>query len=104
MEGLFTETNRATERVLAGERLRARERARAALLRRAARARRRRSTRRAALARRQHRGVRERRERDYIVVNAAGCGAMMKEYGHLLARRPGVDGARGGDVSRRFAT
>jgi glycolate oxidase iron-sulfur subunit len=23
---------------------------------------------------------------DYIVTNAAGCGAMMKEYGHLLAR------------------
>jgi glycolate oxidase iron-sulfur subunit len=25
---------------------------------------------------------------DYIVTNAAGCGAMMKEYGHLLANEP----------------
>ena len=27
---------------------------------------------------------------DFIGVNAAGCGAMMKEYGHLLADDPGV--------------
>ena len=26
---------------------------------------------------------------DQVVVNAAGCGSAMKEYGHLLARRPG---------------
>jgi glycolate oxidase iron-sulfur subunit len=25
---------------------------------------------------------------DYVVANAAGCGAMMKEYGHLLAEDP----------------
>ena len=30
----------------------------------------------------------ERSGADYIVVNAAGCGAMMKEYGHLLADDP----------------
>jgi len=30
----------------------------------------------------------ERKQVDYICVNAAGCGAMMKEYGHLLADDP----------------
>jgi glycolate oxidase iron-sulfur subunit len=30
----------------------------------------------------------ERSPTDFIVVNAAGCGAMMKEYGHLLADDP----------------
>ena len=30
----------------------------------------------------------ERSGTDFIVVNAAGCGAMMKEYGHLLADDP----------------
>jgi glycolate oxidase iron-sulfur subunit len=30
----------------------------------------------------------EREPSDYICVNAAGCGAMMKEYGHLLADDP----------------
>jgi glycolate oxidase iron-sulfur subunit len=30
----------------------------------------------------------ERAGADYICVNAAGCGAMMKEYGHLLADDP----------------
>ena len=30
----------------------------------------------------------ERAGADYIVVNAAGCGAMMKEYDHLLADEP----------------
>ena len=30
----------------------------------------------------------ERAGTDFIVVNAAGCGAMMKEYGHLLADDP----------------
>jgi Fe-S oxidoreductase len=25
---------------------------------------------------------------DYVCVNAAGCGAMMKDYGHLLSRDP----------------
>ena len=30
----------------------------------------------------------ERSDPDYIVLNAAGCGAMMKEYGHLFADEP----------------
>ncbi len=86
MEGLFSETNRATERVLAvngyasttvpdqrccgalhahaGDGGGARELARANI---------------AAF---------ERANPDYICVNAAGCGAMMKDYGHLLARDP----------------
>ena len=83
MEGLFAETNRATERTLemngyrlvdttsqvccgalhahAGDDDQAR-----------------------ALARRNVAAF-ERSGADYIAVNAAGCGAMMKEYGHLLA-------------------
>jgi glycolate oxidase iron-sulfur subunit len=86
MEGLFEPTNRATERTLsvngyamvptagqrccgalhahAGDDDAARELARANV---------------AAF---------ERSRADYIVVNAAGCGAMMKEYGHLLAGDP----------------
>ena len=95
MEGLFTGTNRATERVLTRERIPPcrprRDRAAAA-----------RFTRTRAMSRR--RGVWharniaafERSGAEVIVVNAAGCGAMMKEYGHLLARRSGVErpGAR----------
>ena len=86
MEGLFTETNRATERTLAqngyvmqhtsgqrccgalhahaGDDVAARELAR------------------------QNVAAFEKSGADYIVVNAAGCGAMMKEYGHLLADDP----------------
>jgi len=86
MEGLFTETNRATERVLvendyaladapgqrccgalhahAGDLDAARELARANV---------------AAF---------ERSGADWIAVNAAGCGAIMKEYGHLLRDDP----------------
>jgi glycolate dehydrogenase iron-sulfur subunit len=86
MDGLFHETNRATERTLvandyavsgtsgqrccgalhahAGDADAARE-----------------------LARRNVAAF-ERSDAEYIVVNAAGCGAMMKEYGHLLADDP----------------
>ena len=86
MEGLFAETNRATERVLrangyasadapgqvccgalhahAGDADAARRLARTNI---------------AAF---------ERANVDYIAVNAAGCGAMMKDYGHLLAHDP----------------
>jgi glycolate oxidase iron-sulfur subunit len=86
MEGLFTETNRATERTLAmngyamvespaqrccgalhahaGDDVTARTLARANI---------------AAF---------EQTGADAIAVNAAGCGAMMKEYGHLLANDP----------------
>jgi glycolate oxidase iron-sulfur subunit len=86
MEGLFTETNRATERTLvtndyalrhapgqgccgalhahAGDADAARRLARVNV---------------AAF---------ERADIDHICVNAAGCGAMMKEYAHLLAHEP----------------
>jgi len=86
MEGLFTETNRATERTLvtndyalrdapgqgccgalhahAGDADAARRLARVNV---------------AAF---------ERADVDHICVNAAGCGAMMKEYAHLLAHEP----------------
>src|SRR4030081_3139750 len=30
----------------------------------------------------------EQSDADYVAVNAAGCGAMMKDYGHLLADDP----------------
>jgi glycolate oxidase iron-sulfur subunit len=90
MEGLFAETNRATERVLrtngyasaeapgqvccgalhahAGDADAARRLARTNI---------------AAF---------ERANADYICVNAAGCGAMMKDYGHLLANDPDWSG------------
>jgi glycolate oxidase iron-sulfur subunit len=86
MEGLYRETNRATERTLrmngyvvqaapparccgalhahAGDLEGARD-----------------------LARKNIAGF-EATSADYIVTNAAGCGAMMKEYGHLLAKDP----------------
>lgn len=86
MEGLFAETNRATERTLrandytmldalgqrccgalhvhAGDAEAARRLARVNI------------------------EAFERSGADYIVVNAAGCGAMMKEYAHLLADDP----------------
>ena len=86
MEGLFTETNRATERVLianayavvaapgqrccgalhahSGDLAGARELARRNIV------------------------AFERSGADFIAVNAAGCGAIMKEYGHLLRDDP----------------
>jgi glycolate oxidase iron-sulfur subunit len=107
MEGLFAETNRATERVLvendyaladapdqrccgalhahAGDLDTARRLARANV---------------AAL---------ERSGADWIAVNAAGCGAMMKEYAHLLhddpawAQRAAAVSARVRDVSELLA-
>jgi glycolate oxidase iron-sulfur subunit len=42
----------------------------------------------------------ERSQADFIVVNAAGCGAMLKEYGHLLADDPEWS-ARAGRVAAR---
>ncbi|HEV7991192.1 MAG TPA: heterodisulfide reductase-related iron-sulfur binding cluster [Gemmatimonadaceae bacterium] len=107
MEGLFTETNRATERALqvndfavahtsgqgccgalhahAGDADAARD-----------------------LARRNIAAF-ERSGADYIVVNAAGCGAMMKEYEHLLdhddawRHRAAAVAARVRDVSELLA-
>ncbi len=87
MEGLFTETNRATERVLlangyavgptAGQRCCGALHAHAgddATARALARA---------------NVAAFERTGSDVIVVNAAGCGAMMKEYAQLLAEDAG---------------
>jgi len=86
MEGLFAETNRATERTLAcndyalvdapGQVCCGALHAHAGDLEGAR-----------ALARRNIAAF-ERSGSDYIAVNASGCGAMMKEYGHLLADDP----------------
>ncbi len=86
MEGLFSETNRATERVLAvngysmidapGQRCCGALHAHAGDL---------------AAARklaRKNIGAFEKSGAQWIAVNAAGCGAMMKEYAHLLADDP----------------
>ena len=86
MEGLFTGTNRATERTLAvngyamvatGD-----QRCCGALHAHAGDAEGARALARANVA------AFERSGADYVAVNAAGCGAMMKEYGHLLAGDP----------------
>ena len=87
MEGLFTETNRATERVLVandyaiaaapGQRCCGALHAHAGDADARAATGARPTSRRSSDA-----GV------DYICVNAAGCGAMMKEYAHLLADDP----------------
>jgi glycolate oxidase iron-sulfur subunit len=82
MEGVFTETNRATERVLAhndfrpvvapGQRCCGALHAHAGDL---------------GTARRLARvniAAFERSEAEYVVTNSAGCGAMLKDYGHLL--------------------
>jgi glycolate oxidase iron-sulfur subunit len=86
MSGLFAHTNRATERTLTandyaltgapGQGCCGALHAHAGSLSRAR-----------VLARRNI-GAFERSGADYIAVNAAGCGAMMKEYGHLLADDP----------------
>lgn len=83
MEGLFTETNRATERVLAvngyemidapGQRCCGALHAHAGDLKAARK-----------LARKNIHAF-EKSGAEWIAVNAAGCGAMMKEYAHLLA-------------------
>ena len=86
MEGLFTPTNRATERVLEandyalveapGQRCCGALHAHAGDLETA------RALARANVAAFERSGAR------YVAVNAAGCGAIMKEYGHLLADDP----------------
>lgn len=98
MEGLFAETNRATERTLAcndyaltdapGQGCCGALHAHAGDLDGAR-----------ALARRNIAAF-ERAGSDYIAVNASGCGAMMKEYGHLLADDPEW-GARAAALSER---
>jgi glycolate oxidase iron-sulfur subunit len=107
MEGIFTETNRATERVLVkngyamtpapGQRCCGALHAHAGDLETAR-----------ALARKNVEAF-ERSGAEYVVANAAGCGAMMKEYGHLLAGDPEWGerakrvGARVRDVSELLA-
>jgi glycolate oxidase iron-sulfur subunit len=86
MEGLLTETNRATERTLVvngytmvdapGQRCCGALHAHAGDLRQA------RALARANIA------AFERSGAEYVCANAAGCGAMMKEYTHLLADEP----------------
>jgi glycolate oxidase iron-sulfur subunit len=107
MEGLFTETNRATERTLAtndyamvptgGQRCCGALHAHAGDADTARR-----------LARHNVAAF-EKSGADYIVTNAAGCGAMMKEYEHLLAgdpawrQRAAAVSARVRDVSELLA-
>jgi glycolate oxidase iron-sulfur subunit len=98
MEGLFAETNRATERTLRANDYRTTDapgqRCCGALHAHAGDAE---AARRLA---RSNVAAFERSGADYIVVNAAGCGAMMKEYGHLLADDPEWS-ARAAAVSAR---
>ena len=86
MEGLFTETNRATERTLAANDYAivhtAGQHCCGALHAHAGDADRARALARHNIAAFEASGA------DYVVVNAAGCGAMMKEYDHLLAHDP----------------
>ncbi|MEP6732642.1 MAG: heterodisulfide reductase-related iron-sulfur binding cluster [bacterium] len=86
MEGLFSETNRATERTLAMNDYAIvttdRQRCCGALHAHAGDAETARTLARANIAAFEQSGA------DVIAVNAAGCGAMMKEYGHILADDP----------------
>ena len=86
MEGLFGETNRATERVLTANDYRCTsapgQQCCGALHAHAGDAETARELARANVA------AFEAADPDYIAVNAAGCGAMMKEYGHILHDDP----------------
>jgi glycolate oxidase iron-sulfur subunit len=86
MEGLFTETNRATERVLVvnGYELRSasRQRCCGALHAHAG------DLEGAKHLARENIVAFENSGAEFIAVNAAGCGAIMKEYGHLLQDDP----------------
>jgi glycolate oxidase iron-sulfur subunit len=107
MEGLFTETNRATERTLAANDYAvvptSGQRCCGALHAHAGDADTARALARHNIAAFETSGT------DYIVVNAAGCGAMMKEYEHLLAddaewrHRAAALSARVRDVSELLA-
>jgi glycolate oxidase iron-sulfur subunit len=98
MEGLFTNANRATERTLTANDYAAVEapdqqccgalHAHAGDLETAR-----------ALARRNIAAF-EKSGAEYVVTNAAGCGALLKEYGHLLANDPQW-AARAADFSSR---
>ncbi len=86
MEGLFAETNRATERVLRANEFTLAgapgQRCCGALHAHAGDVDAARHLARANIAAFEHANA------DYVAVNAAGCGAMMKDYGHLLADDP----------------
>ena len=107
MEGLFTGTNRATERTLTANDYAvvptSGQRCCGALHAHAGDADRARALARHNIAAFEASGT------DYIVVNAAGCGAMMKEYEHLLANdaewrhRAAAMSARVRDVSELLA-
>ncbi len=107
MEGLFTGTNRATERTLAANDYAivptSGQRCCGALHAHAGDAETARALARHNIAAFEASGT------DYIVVNAAGCGAMMKEYEHLLANdaewrhRAAAMSARVRDVSELLA-
>jgi glycolate oxidase iron-sulfur subunit len=122
MEGLFTPANRATERVLQANDYSVTsapgQRCCGALHAHAGDAEGARRLAKANIA------AFERADAKYVCVNAAGCGAMMKEYPHLLAEEPewraraekvsatvrdvsellsAAGPARGGDVPRRVA-
>ena len=94
MEGLYAETNRATERTLTvnGYRMVTAlgQRCCGALHAHAGDDDTARKLARANVAAFEKSGA------DYVVANAAGCGAMMKEYGQLLADDPAVARARRG--------
>jgi glycolate oxidase iron-sulfur subunit len=94
MEGLFTETNRATERTLTTNGYAmlhtTGQRCCGALHAHAGDADGARTLARVNIA------AFERTDAEYIVVNAAGCGAMMKEYAHLLS----ADAAWAGRAAR----
>jgi glycolate oxidase iron-sulfur subunit len=108
MEGLFTETNRATERALVTNGYEVIEtsgqRCCGALHAHAGDDEGARALARANVAAFEQSGA------DYIAVNAAGCGAMMKEYGQLLAADPewrdraAAVSAKVRDVSELLAT
>jgi glycolate oxidase iron-sulfur subunit len=107
MEGLFAATNRATERVLAANGYRIvpapAQRCCGALHAHAGDLEGARALARANIA------AFERAAPDYVVVNAAGCGAMLKDYGHLLhddpvwSERAAKLAARSRDVSELLA-
>jgi glycolate oxidase iron-sulfur subunit len=86
MEGLFRTTNRATERVLTVNDFRmvkaSKQRCCGALHAHSGDLETARALARANVA------AFERSKADFVVTNAAGCGAMMKEYGHLLRDDP----------------
>ena len=94
MDGLFAHVHEATRRTLEANGYQVIEVPRPGLLRRAARACRRPRRRGAARPARISRAFAGRA--DYVVVNSAGCGALLKDYGHLLgtarARRASAAG------------